>query len=207
MLVFGIAGGSGSGKTSVLNVFAKLGAKTIDCDELYAEMQRSDEGLRSDIRNAFGDEVYAPDGTLDRKALGKKVFGDREKLRLLDSITYTRFQKNVDAHFEKWRAEGVRVAAIDGATMVYARRSGMFACDRMIGVIAPEDIRVSRVMQRDGIDAEAALKRIRSQENEEFYRENCEIIIENDSAGREEFERRITPVIKEIISRTEEETK
>ncbi|MEA4814289.1 MAG: dephospho-CoA kinase [Oscillospiraceae bacterium] len=207
MLVFGITGGSGSGKTSVLNVFGKLGAKTIDCDALYAEMLRSDEGLCEEIKAAFGDDVCAPDGTLDRNALGKKVFGDTEKLKLLDSITFKRFQKNVDGRIDKWRTEGEAVAAIDGATMIYARRYGMFTCNKMIGVVAPEDVRAGRVMARDGIDMETALKRIRSQEGEKFYRDNCEIIIENDSESREEFENAITPVIMGIISKTEEETK
>ena len=207
MLVFGITGGSGSGKTSVLKVFGKLGAKTIDCDALYAEMLRSDAGLCGEIKDAFGDDVCAPDGTLDRNTLGKKVFGDAEKLKLLDSITFKRFQKNVRAHIDKWRAEGAAVAAVDGATMIQARRCGMFDCNKMIGVVAPEDVRSGRVMARDGINMEAALKRIRSQEGEKFYRDNCEIIIENDSESREEFENAITPVIMGIISKTEEETK
>ncbi len=207
MLVFGITGGSGSGKTSVLKVFGKLGAKTIDCDALYAEMLRSDEELCGEIKDAFGDDVCAPDGTLDRNTLGKKVFGDAEKLKLLDSITFKRFQKNVSAHIDKWRAEGAAVAAVDGATMIQARRRGMFDCNKMIGVVAPEDVRSGRVMARDGINMEAALKRIRSQEGEKFYRDNCEIIIENDSESREEFENAITPVIMGIISKTEEETK
>lgn len=207
MLVFGITGGSGSGKTSVLKVFGKLGAKTIDCDALYAEMLRSDAGLCGEIKDAFGDDVCAPDGTLDRNTLGKKVFGDAEKLKLLDSITFKRFQKNVSAHIDKWRAEGAAVAAVDGATMIQARRCGMFDCNKMIGVVAPEDVRSGRVMARDGINMEAALKRIRSQEGEKFYRDNCEIIIENDSESREEFENAITPVIMGIISKTEEETK
>jgi dephospho-CoA kinase len=203
MVVFGITGGTGSGKTSVLNIFSKMGAAVIDCDALYNDMMKPGSTLHGEIAEAFGD-VFAPDGTLDRKKLGERVFNDKSELRRLDAITFEHFKREVRRLVAEQRAAGRRITAVDGITLIQGRKLGMFECDCMIGVVAPEDIREERIMARDGITRDMARARILAQAPDKFYYDNCDVIIVNDCESREEFEAKTAPEIEALVEKTEE---
>lgn len=154
MSILGITGGTGSGKTTLLHAAKALGWFTIDCDALYHEMLESDEDLRAKIRAAFPEAFV---GGFERKRLGAIVFSDAAKLRQLNAITHAAVAERVRELLKKQKGN----AAIDAIGLF---ESGLDAlCTCTVAVTAPKETRVARLMLRDGITRDYALRRIEAQ--------------------------------------------
>lgn len=174
VLVLGITGGTGAGKTTLLRALERHGALVLDCDAVYHEMLRSDAPLRADLTAAFG-EVFAPDGGLDRQKLGKIVFGDDAALARLDGIIFRHLPRALARRME---ASGARLIALDAIKLI---ESGLGTlCDVTVAVTAPEEVRVRRIMARDGISEDYARARVRAQRSEEDFRADCGAVFENN---------------------------
>ena len=174
VLVLGITGGTGAGKTTLLRALERRGALVLDCDAVYHEMLRSDEALRADLTAAFG-EVFVPDGGLDRQKLGKIVFGDDAALARLDGIIFRHLPRALARRME---AIGARLIALDAIKLI---ESGLGTlCDVTVAVTAPEEVRVRRIMARDGISEDYARARVRAQRSEEDFRADCGAVFENN---------------------------
>lgn len=192
--IIGITGGTGGGKTTVLKELKKLGALIIDCDELYHEMLRSNAVLLSDIESEFSGVVIG--GSLDRKALGSRVFADPEALLKLNEITHRHITAEVERLLDDWAMNGGELAAIDAIALV---ESGIGEkCDAVIGVLSKRETRIERIMQRDNISREYAEKRVDAQKSNAFFEENCDRIIRNDGT-KDEFINNIKNTLKEVI--------
>ena len=197
--VLGITGGTGAGKTTLLRALEKRGALVLDCDAVYHEMLRTDAPLRADLTAAFGD-VFAPDGGLDRQKLGNIVFGDAGALAQLDAIIFRHLPRALARRMEE---SGARLIALDAIKLV---ESGLGAlCDVTVAVTAPEEVRVRRIMTRDGISEDYARARVRAQRSEEAFRADCDAVFENNyptpaqaSLAAEEF-------LDTIIKKSKEE--
>lgn len=174
VLVLGITGGTGAGKTTLLRALERRGALVLDCDAVYHEMLRSDAPLRADLTDAFG-EVFAPDGGLDRQKLGKIVFGDDAALARLDGVIFCHLPRALARRME---ASGARLIALDAIKLI---ESGLGTlCDVTVAVTAPEEVRVRRIMARDGISEDYARARVRAQRSEEDFRADCGAVFENN---------------------------
>ena len=172
--VLGITGGTGAGKTTLLHALERRGALVLDCDAVYHEMLRTDAPLRADLTAAFGD-VFAPDGGLDRQKLGNIVFGDAGALAQLDAIIFRHLPRALARRMEE---SGARLIALDAIKLV---ESGLGAlCDVTVAVTAPEEVRVRRIMMRDGISEDYARARVRAQRSEEAFRADCDAVFENN---------------------------
>ena len=205
MLIFGITGGTGAGKTSALRVLEKLGAYLIDCDALYYEMLRPGTELHTAIGEAFGWDVYDGSGALDRQKLGNLVFSQPAELQKLNAIIYRYLCAELDRRIEAQRRAGTPYVAVDGINMIQARQAGLFRCDCMVGVVAPDALRLRRIMQRDGIDADYAQKRIDAQPGNDFYREHCDAILENVYQDPARFEEAVKTFFENLIYLYEKE--
>ena len=199
MLIFGITGGTGAGKTSALRVLEKLGAYLIDCDALYYEMLRPGTELHTAIGEAFGWDVYDGSGALDRQKLGDLVFSQPAELQKLNAIICRYLCAELDRRIEAQRRAGTPYVAVDGINMIQARRAGAFRCDCMVGVVAPDALRLRRIMARDGISEEYAQKRIDAQQGNDFYWENCDAVLENVYEDPQTFERAVQRFFEELI--------
>jgi dephospho-CoA kinase len=177
MFKLGLTGGIGSGKTLVCQIFEKLGVPVYYADAAARELMNSDAGLIAGIRRMFGDEAYGKEG-LNRKYLADSVFGDHVRLSGLNQLVHPAVRKD----FMQW-AEGQEEAAyvIEEAAILF--ESGASAgMDLTVLVYAPEEIRIDRVMKRDGIKREAVRKRMEHQMSEEEKRDMADHVLVNDGS-------------------------
>ena len=181
-LIVGITGPTGAGKTSALRALEQLGGCVLDCDAIYHDMLRSDDGLRNAITSAFGN-VFTPDGQLDRQKLGTLVFGDPQQLERLNTIIYANIPRELE---RRMAASPAPIVGIDAINLVESGLSKL--CDRTLAVLAPVEDRIRRIMARDGISEEYARLRVAAQKDDVFYRTHCTDILENTSAAPEAFQ-------------------
>ncbi|MBE6992253.1 MAG: dephospho-CoA kinase [Ruminococcaceae bacterium] len=183
MKIVGITGGTGTGKTTVLNYLKTLDAHVIDCDAVYHRLLKENKQLLADLEAAFGGVVK--DGELDRKALGAVVFSDEKALQQLNEITHHYISEDVESQLERERAAGRNICAIDAIGLLEGGLKDR--CDFTVGIVAPTELRVSRLMAREGITEEYARLRIDAQKPNEYFIENCDYTLENSNNNLSEF--------------------
>jgi dephospho-CoA kinase len=184
--IIGITGGTGGGKTSALRALKTLGALIIDCDEVYHDLLEHHAEMLSELDVRFPGVVSG--GKLDRKALGRVVFNDPEALAELNNITHKYVSIKVDRLLSNWEKQGGTLAAIDAIALIESGISSK--CDILVGVTAPEHIRVERIMERDGVSRDYAEMRVNAQKPDSFYREHCDYVLVSDCETVEEFEQK-----------------
>ena len=194
MTVFGITGGTGCGKTTALREIDALGGLVIDCDEVYHRLGQTSEELREKLTARFG-EVYE-NGVLNTKLIGKVVFYDPQALLELNAITHGAVAQETERMIREWAMQGGRLAAVDAIALI---ESGMAEHYRpLVGILAPVEERVRRIMARDGIDEDYARHRITSQKSDDFYREHCDMVLVNDTTA-EAFAEKCKNYFMEVI--------
>ena len=176
-MILGITGGTGCGKTTLLNVLRELGGLVLDCDAIYHELLQTDRDLLAAIEARFPGTVE--NGVLQRKKLGNVVFSDEKALLDLNRITHGA----VKAEVLRRLAEKPSLAAIDAIGLIEGGLAEL--CDLTVAVTAPREARIRRLMARDGISAEYAEKRIDAQKDPSWYRENCDYVLENTGTEQE----------------------
>lgn len=201
MCIIGITGGSGTGKTTALGVLRGMGAMCIDADELYHELTRTCTQMLGEIAARFGEGV-CPGGVLDRKALGEVVFHDAAALGELNAITHKYITREMLRLLRNHAMAGGTLAAIDAVGIFEAGVDKL--CSAVIGILAPEDVRVERLLRREGITREYALGRIRAQKSDEYYRQTCTACIVNDG-NAEDFAAECEAAFTEVIKNGREE--
>jgi dephospho-CoA kinase len=175
MLKVGITGGIGSGKSTVCKVFELLGIPVYYADTAAKEIMHTDGELKLSIQKHFGKDIYGPDDKLDRAALGKIVFNDKERLALLNSLVHPATIK----HSEEWSKRQTAPYTIKEAALMFESES-FHHLDRIIGVFAPQPLRIQRVMKRDNVTREEVLARINKQIDENIKMRLCDYVIHND---------------------------
>lgn len=177
--VFGITGATGAGKTTVSHIFQNLGVYVIDCDVVAANVTSTNKTCINEIRKTFGDGVFNYDGTLNRKSLANIVFGNDDKLKLLNEITHKHIKKQIESEIENANSD---IVAIDGAVIIGSPVAEL--CRKLVVVTADEDVRINRIILRDGISYDLALKRISSQMINAEYEKYADFIIKNNDNVR-----------------------
>ena len=189
-MIIGLTGQTGAGKSTVSAVFAENGFFVINADLVSREVSSTKEAAAL-LRDAFGDGIFT-DGALNRKALGKIVFSDPEKLSLLNKTVLPLISEKIKEIINSSDSEYI---LLDAPTLF---ESGLHKiCDVIISVIAPENIRKERIMIRDSLSEIEASARISSQKSAEFFKENSDIILTNDKTVNDIYKRALK-VIKSI---------
>ena len=196
MTVIGITGPTGAGKTTVLDVLARLGGEVVDCDAVYHELLHTNGPMRDELRARFGTEIFDKNGDLRRKALGAIVFGDETALADLNAITHRHIVAELEQRITRARAKGRPAIALDAIALLESGAGGL--CDVTIAVTAPEDVRVRRIMAREGISERYAQARVSAQKPSAWFEERCTHTLRNDGV-REDFEARAQNLFEEIL--------
>ena len=178
-MIFGITGGTGCGKTTALQTIRELGGIIIDCDAVYHVLLQTDKKMLAAIEKRFPGTVI--DGQLDRKKLGPIVFSDEQALLDLNAITHKAVKEKV-IHILGINRE---LAAIDAIELFDGGLADL--CDVTVAITAPEEDRIQRLLERDGISYAHAALRIRAQKPESYFREKCDHVLENNGT-QEEFQ-------------------
>ena len=195
MIVFGITGGTGCGKTTALNSLAQRGAYLIDCDAVYHRLLETSQGLLDALNARFPGVVT--DGVLDRKKLGSIVFADPAELEDLNHLILPFVLEGVADELEQAAAQGAPIAAIDAIGLIESGFSGY--CDRTIAVVAPTQARVQRLMAREGITEEYAMLRINAQKTNEEFSAMCDETLMNDCPDAAAFADRCDALFDRLL--------
>lgn len=196
--VIGLTGPSGAGKGVIASMLAELGLAVIDADEVYHSLLVPPSRCLDCIREEFGDGVMLPDGGLDRAALAAIVFAPdaSDRLETLNCITHGFVIKKARQLMDEYEEMGYKGVVFDAPLLIEA--GFLSDCDKLIVVTAGEDVRMERIMMRDGLSADRAHARIRSQKSEEFYISHADYVIVNDSS-LESVRSRVIEIFKGIM--------
>ncbi len=191
MTVFGITGGSGSGKTTAARLLSERGVTVIDADVIaHAVTER--EPCLSELTAYFGKGILRSDGSLDRRALADLAFADSESAAALNRITHKYIKAETEVRIKKAKTP---LVAVDGAVIIGSPVEPQ--CGFIVSVLADRDTRINRITARDGITAERAAARLDAQPSDGFYKKNSLYIIYNNGAA-DELEKQIDALLKSI---------
>ena len=214
MFTIGITGPTGAGKTTALRALEEMGGQVIDCDAVYHRLLETDGALLGRIEAAFPGVVR--DWTLDRKALGARVYADPAALQRLTDLTWPAVRREVGRRLKEADAASKGPSSVTSARTgdTFPRGGRLFAvidaiglfesglaelCDLTAAVVADEEVRVRRLMVRDGISEDYARARIAAQKPAEWFAERADLVLENNGTEAEfaekcraEFTRRLS---------------
>lgn len=198
-VVLGLTGGTGAGKTSALRAIESMGGTVIDCDALYHDMLEHNEDMRNAIHTTFPG-VFSMDGRLDRQRLGKEVFEDKDRLEQLNAIVYQFLRPEISRRLE---AGGTGLYAIDAINLLESGADAL--CDRTVAITSPLELRVRRIMARDGISEQYARLRISAQKPDEYYRSKCDCELNNGAETAEAFQQEAREFFERLVEAVKEE--
>jgi len=173
-MIIGITGGTGCGKTTLLNLIRERGGLVLDCDAIYHDLLKTDTAMLAAIETRFPGTVE--NGILDRKRLGAIVFSDENALLDLNRITHGAVRQEVMRRLKTAPA----LAAIDAIGLFEGDLAQL--CDVTVAVTAPVELRVLRLMARDGISEEYARNRIAAQHDDAWFAARCDYVLENSGS-------------------------
>ena len=178
MKIIGISGGTGAGKSTVCAELEKRGACIIDADRISRQVSAYGGSAYGEIVETFGTGILAESGEIDRKALGRIVFNDSERLATLNRITHRHIFEEMKKQLNDCDAE---FAVLDVPLLFQS--DFPFNCDLTVAVVAAPEVRLARIMARDGISEDAARLRMKNQMTDEEYAECADMCVRNDGVG------------------------
>ena len=194
MLILGLTGKTGAGKSTVAAYLNEKGCFIIDGDRVAREIVLPSSPALSELADAFGEDIILPDGSLDRKALAQRAFSSRDKTELLNSITHPHIKRRFCELLTEAEKEGFAVAVIDAAAILESDCREL--CEKIIVVHADEALRLQRILARDKISPEQAMTRINGQRDDNYYFRQADVIIYNNEQHSLETE---LDKLKELI--------
>lgn len=196
--IIGITGRSGAGKGFACEIFQKHGIPAIDTDAVYHEILAEKGACTDELVAAFGEEILGKNGLIERKKLAARVFGKENTAALLhslNSITHKYIMAKTWDTVRVLRENGARAVLIDAPQLFEAGLEK--EVDLTLGVIAPDEDCITRIMTRDGVSREQAVKRLAAQHGNDYFRTHCTAVIEN-TGTQEALEAQICQFLKDF---------
>ena len=194
--IIGLTGQTGAGKSTVRDILKEKGAAVIDADSVAHDITDNNLDCIYDIVSRFSCLVLNENGKINRKALGRRVFSDPKELAALNKIIFPYILGAIEHEVLAYISKGAENIVIDGATVIESGCGKM--CDVLVSVVAEEETRVTRIIGRDGISKLDAERRVSAQKPEEFYTENSDFVIKNNST-KAELEHSVNTVLKNML--------
>ncbi len=198
MLKIGLTGGSGSGKGEFSRIFDTYdGCFSLDTDKIARQTTEKGCECLDKLAECFGKEILNDDGTLNRKKLASIAFTDKEKHQKLNQITHFYILKEIEKWICDMQEKGAVAAVIDAPLLFESGCDRL--CDITVGVLSPYDVRLYRIMSRDSIDETAARTRLDSRPGDNFFKEKCDFVLENDGS-LQEFQKKTKELLEHILT-------
>lgn len=178
MKIIGLTGGIASGKSTVAKVLAELGAYIIDADKVAHEIVKPGNPAWRDVIKRFGDDILNPDSTINREKLGEIVFGNNDLLDELNKITHPRVMEKFKDELQSIKTNNPNAIVILEVPLLYETHLERL-CDLVIVVWVDRETQIKRLMSRDEINEEAAIKRIDSQLDLDEKAKKADYVIDN----------------------------
>ena len=180
MLKIGLTGGIGAGKSTVASIFKVLGVPVFDADATAKNILNTDLVLREQVIAAFGSETYK-NGLLDRKYLATLVFNNPNQLAKLNALVHPASIEAANIWAKHWEEQGCPYILKEAALLFEAGTN--VGLDFIIGVTAPVEMRIARVMERDHVTREEVLKRMQHQLDDTEKMKRCNFVIDNNEVS------------------------
>lgn len=171
--IIGLTGGIGSGKTTIARFFAEQGVPVYIADEEAKKILYQPQAMQ-EVKAAFGEAVFT-DGQPDRRKIADAVFGNPDKLKTLNQIIHPK----VAEHFKHWVHNNSHKGFVIKEAAILFESGSYKDCDKVILVTAPKEVRIKRVMQRDGVTQEKVVERMKAQWDDDKKRQLSDYVIEN----------------------------
>ena len=198
MKVIGLTGGISSGKSTVSQFLAEPGAVIINADEIGHEAFKTDTELWHAVVSAFGKQIVAPDGAIDREKLGAIVFSNPEALARLNRIMHRRMRDVVKAQLEEYRQQGASVVVLEAPLLLEAGWTSLV--DEVWVATAPKATVLKRLREQTGLSESESLARLRSQLPDKERLKHADVVIDTDcSLG--ELKARVKQLWQELKAR------
>lgn len=198
MLKVGLTGGIASGKSTVSEAFARLGAKVLDADEVAREVVLPGKPAWTKLRHTFGSEFFHPDGRLNRSKLRRLVFADPEQRSRLNAIVHPEVMKEINRRFEQLTTSAQdAVVVVDVPLLLEVGVAHRF--DKVIVVYVEKSVQIKRLRQRDGLSMEGARRALSTQMVLDKKVEQADYVIDN-SGTRDETQAQVEKVWQELLA-------
>ncbi|PSL44063.1 dephospho-CoA kinase [Salsuginibacillus halophilus] len=182
-MIIGLTGGIASGKSLVADWFKQEDIPVVDADEVARQVVAPGANALQEIVNTFSEEVLLEDGSLDRKALGRKIFGDEQRRQQLNDIMHPAIRTEMTRQQENWQAEGYENIVLDLPLLI--ENELFYMVDRVVVVYVDPHTQLERLQARDNEGAEDAKQRIASQKRMDEKRSYADAVLNNTGTVEE----------------------
>ena len=187
MIVIGLTGGIGTGKSTVSDYLRKKGCIILDADDISRKMTEAGMPALSIIQNVFGDEVINSDGSLTRHKLGDIVFNNRDKLQKLQQIITTEVVDNINRNLSQLQSEHCDNIVVIDAPLLFECGMENIADENWL-VISEMSVRIKRVKERDNLSEEQIIARINNQMSQEDEEKLSDYVLDNSGSLQQLYE-------------------
>lgn len=193
--IIGLTGPTGAGKSTVSKALAEEGCAIIDADQVAREVVRPGSPCVGELAAVFGEDIKTPEGGILRGLLAQRAFSSMENTQKLNEITHPWITRTIREKIEEFTRADAAVLVLDAPLLYESGEDAL--CDRVVAVLAPEEARLSRIMERDGISREAALARMKAQNGESFYTSRADYVLRNEGRPTDLYQQTIC-LLKQI---------
>lgn len=199
-IVIGLTGQTGAGKTTVAEGLRHFGYQVIRADDIARLVTEKGSPVLQQLAAVFGSDILREDGSLDRALLAERAFATPEETNLLNGITHPEIGRLIHKKINGAFFDGYEGVVVDASQLF---ESGLNDdCTLVVSVVAPKELRLKRIMERDGISEEKALQRMAAQLPEEFFRTHSNYVLENTGTEEDLKQqlRQLAAILEEWIS-------